>query len=304
MGLTEEAAASLAAEEVVVSPAVRLPMPPRFTLGKVPVDCVSMDYAVVLLTEALLQRGARPPLTVVGPNAHLVNLAQRDSRFAEAMRQSDLSVPDGISVVLACRLLGFSMPERVTGGDLMEKMCAAAALYGFRVFLLGGPLGVAAMAANNLLTRYPALNICGTYCPPLGFENDPAELHRIRAEIAAASPDLLFVAFGAPKQEIWMQENHSLLKVSAILPVGAAFERQAGLRRRAPRWMQNAALEWLFRLMLEPHRLWRRYLLGNPRFVALVFRQWLREKTRILRRRSRTHNDTSTHPESSRGVTP
>lgn len=101
-----------------------------------------------------------------------------------------------------------------------------------------------------------------------------------------------------------MQENRSFLEVSVILPVGAAFERQAGLRRRAPLWMQRAALEWLFRLMLEPRRLWRRYLLGNLRFIALILRQWLRAKGRTLRRRSTIHDDTSTHPESSEGVSP
>lgn len=298
MGVIEESVADPQVPESSAAPAlVRLPLPPRFLLGKIPVDSVSMDYAVVLLTEALSHRGQLPPLVVVGPNAHLANLARRHPRFAQAAQRADLAVPDGMSVVLACRWLGFPMPERVTGGDLMEKMCAAAAHYGFRVFLLGAEHGVAIMAAYNLLRRYPGLEICGTCSPPFGFENDPAELHRIRSEIAAASPDLLCVAFGAPKQEIWIDENRSLLDVGVILPVGAAFERQAGLIRRAPLWMQRFALEWLFRFLLEPRRLWRRYLLGNPRFVALVLRQWLVLRFQSLRCRFARRKDSSSHSE-------
>jgi N-acetylglucosaminyldiphosphoundecaprenol N-acetyl-beta-D-mannosaminyltransferase len=254
----------------------RLPLPPRFQLGRTPIDRISMDYAAVLMVEALLHRGELPPLTVVGPNAHLVTLAERDSRFAEAMQDADLVVPDGISVVFASRLLGFPIPERVTGGDLMERMCAEAARHGFRVFFLGGLPGAAAMAAHNLRNRYPGLAICGTYCPAPGFESDAAEIKRMMAAIADASPDLLCVAFGAPKQEIWMQENRGQLKVGAIMAVGAALDTQAGLRRRAPRWTQAIALEWLFRLLMEPRRLWRRYLIGNTRFILLVMRQWTR----------------------------
>jgi len=262
------------------STAPRLPLPPRFTLGHTPIDRITMDYAAVLITEALLNRGSYPPLTIVGPNAHLVTLAEANPRFAQAMEAADLSVPDGISVVLASRLLGTPIPERVTGGDLMERMCSEAAHFGFRVFFLGGLPGAAAMAAFNLTERFPGLKICGTYSPPYGFEEDLRESARIIDEVAKAAPDLLCVAFGAPKQEIWMHENRDRLKVGAILPVGAAFDTQSGLRRRAPRAFQRFGLEWLFRLMMEPRRLGRRYLVGNTQFILLVLRQWTQQKLR------------------------
>lgn len=261
-----------------------LPLPPRFVLGRTPVDRISMDYAAVLMVEALLGRGDLPPLTVVGPNAHLVTLAERNSRFAEAMQDADLAVPDGVSVVMAARVLGVPIPERVAGGDLMERMCAESAHHGFRVFFLGGLPGAADTAARNLRERYPGLRVCGTCCPPLGFESDRAELDLILRVITEAAPDLVCVALGAPKQEIWMQENRARLKVGAIMAVGAALDTQAGLRRRAPRWVQAIALEWLFRLAMEPRRLWRRYLIGNAKFIVLVARQWSRERGATLRK--------------------
>lgn len=257
---------------------VVLPMPPRVMLGRTVVDRISMEYAAVLVTEALLHRGELPPMTIVGPNAYLVTLADRNDRFAEAMQAADLAVPDGISVVMASRLLGAPIPERVTGGDLMGRLCAEAARFGFRVFFLGGLPGAAVMAACHLRQTYPGLQICGTYCPPFGFEDDPVEMGHIRNEINAANPDLLCVAFGAPKQEIWMQDNRNHLRVGAILPVGAAFDTRSGLRRRAPQWIQRIGMEWCFRLAMEPRRLWRRYLLGNTEFVCIVVRQWLRGK--------------------------
>ncbi len=176
----------------------------------------------------------------------------------------------------------------------MERMCAEAAHYGFRVFFLGGMPGAAEMAAFNLRRRYPGLNICGTYCPPFGFENDPAELLWIEKVVEEARPDLLCVAFGAPKQEIWMQRHRERLQVGVILPVGGAFDTQAGLQRRAPLWMQRIALEWLFRVIMEPRRLWRRYLVGNTQFILLVLRQWAHQKRagwqqRLLRRTATNH---------------
>ena len=126
-------------------------------------------------------------------------MAERDSRFAEAMRDADLAVPDGVSVVMASRVLDVPIPERVTGGDLMERMCAEAAHYGFRVFFLGGLPGAAVMAAHNLRTRYPGLEICGTWCPPPGFETDAAELDRIQKAIEDAAPDLAVRGLGRAK---------------------------------------------------------------------------------------------------------
>lgn len=262
-------------------PAMQMPRPPRFVLGRTPVDRISMEYAALLVTEALLHREGFPPLMVVGANAYMVTLAERNSRFAEAMQAADLAVPDGISVVMASRLLRAPIPERVPGGDLMERMCAEAAHYGFRVFLLGGLPGAALMAAFNLRERYPGLQVCGTYCPPLGFERDEAELAFIRRAVEKAEPDLLCVAFGSPKQEIWMMENRNL-PVGAMLGVGAALDTQSGLRRRAPLWMQRVGMEWFFRLAMEPRRLGRRYVAGNTEFIALVLRQWLREKARSV----------------------
>ncbi|HEX3470595.1 MAG TPA: WecB/TagA/CpsF family glycosyltransferase [Silvibacterium sp.] len=252
-----------------------LPKPPRFIMDRVPVDRVSMDYAAAWIVHALKHRGSFSPLLIMGPNAQLVTLAARDARFAEALNAAHLAVPDGVSVVLASRLLGQPVPQRVTGGDLMERLCAEAARHGFSVFFLGGLPGAATAAAVNLERRYPALRIAGTYCPPRGFENDSMESAHIRQLIADSAPDLLCVAFGAPKQEIWMHENCPSLPVGAAIAVGAAFDTQAGLRRRAPRWTHKAGMEWLYRFLLEPRRLWRRYLIGNPRFLLLVLRQRL-----------------------------
>jgi N-acetylglucosaminyldiphosphoundecaprenol N-acetyl-beta-D-mannosaminyltransferase len=252
-----------------------LPKPPRFILDRAPIDRISMAYAATWVVHALKHRLSHSPLLIMGPNAHLVTLAARDTRFAEALQAAHLCVPDGISVVFASRLLGQPIPERVTGGDLMERLCAEAARHGFSVFFLGGLPGAAKTAAINLQRRYPAFRVAGTYCPPYHFEKDLMESAHIRQIIADAAPDLLCVAFGAPKQEIWMHENCPSLPIRAAIAVGAALDTQAGLRKRAPHWTHRAGIEWLYRFFLEPRRLWRRYLIGNTQFALLVLRQWL-----------------------------
>lgn len=255
--------------------ATLLPKPSRLYVAGVPVDRIPMSYAVAWVVHALKHQASPSPLLIMGPNAHLVTMAARHRRFAEAMSAADLSIADGVSVVMASRLLGTPVPERVTGGDLMERLCAAAARHGFSVFFLGGLPGAASGAAENLVRRYPALRVAGTYCPPFGFESEPMESAHIRQVIARARPDILCVAFGAPKQEIWMHENCSTLPIGAAISVGAALDTQSGLRQRAPRWTHDLGLEWLYRLIREPRRLWRRYLIGNSEFVLLVMRQWM-----------------------------
>ncbi len=249
--------------------------PARFTLHHVPIDRVGMEFAAAWVMQGIKHRPARSPLLITGPNAQLVTLAATNPRFAKALQAADLSVPDGISVVLASRVLGKPIPERVPGGELMERLCAESAKCGFSVFFLGGLPGGASGAALKLATRYPGLKIAGTYCPPYGFENDVTESAKIRELVSEAAPDLLCVALGAPKQEIWMHDNCRSLPIGAAIAVGAALDTQAGLRKRAPRWTHKVGMEWLYRLAHEPRRLWRRYLFGNTRFILLVLRQWM-----------------------------
>ncbi|HUY82822.1 MAG TPA: WecB/TagA/CpsF family glycosyltransferase [Acidobacteriaceae bacterium] len=251
---------------------------PRFALHGIPIDRVTLDEAAAWVISKLKARAGGAPLLIMGPNAQLITLAARNPRFAEALRSAKLSVPDGISVVLASRWLGQPVPERVTGGDLMERLCIESARHGLSVFLLGGLPGAAERTARKFEERYPGFRTAGVCCPPVGFERDPGECERIRQQIAEAKPDLLCVALGAPKQEIWMLENCASLPVGAAISVGAALDTQAGLRKRAPKWTHRIGLEWLYRLVREPRRLWRRYLIGNTEFLVLVGREWWQQR--------------------------
>ena len=252
--------------------------PPRFFLNGVPVDRVSMDDAAAVVIQRLKDRESRKSLLIMGPNAQLVALAARDERFATALCAADISVPDGISIVLAAHLLGQSVPERVPGGELMERLCIETARHNLSVFFLGGLPGAAENTARKFERNYPNFQVAGVCCPGPGFQKDPVENARVREQITRAKPDLLCVAFGAPKQEIWMYENCPSLPIGAAISVGAALDTQAGLRRRAPSWTHRIGLEWLYRLICEPRRLWRRYLIGNTEFLRIIIRQWCCER--------------------------
>ncbi len=253
----------------------------RVHFGAAPVDIVEREHAAQWLLGCLQQRHRAPvwvPLQIMGPNAYLVTLAAKNRGFAEALEHAALCLPDGMSVVWGSRLLGHRMPERVPGGEFMERMCALCADHGLSLYLLGGLPGAAEGAARTLTARYPGLQIAGVDCPPLGFEQDEILNDAVRARIAAAKPDLLCVALGAPKQEIWMLDECDSLPIGAALSVGAALDTQAGLRKRAPAWTHDLGVEWLYRLVMEPRRLWRRYLVGNLLFAAITAKQWSRQR--------------------------
>ena len=247
-------------------------VPQRVELAGVSVDALDFD-AVVDAIVARAQDGAAPAY-VVTPNAHHVTLLQDDPLLREIYGNAFLVVPDGVPLLWAARLLGTPLRGRVNGTDLFERLCARAADHGLSVFLLGGREGAADAAAAKLRARHPALRICGTCCPPLGFETDPAQSARVTAAIETARPHLLFVGLGAPKQEYWMYRNCGQLQVPVSLGIGVSFEFVAGTVPRAPRWMQRTGLEWLHRVVSEPKRLWKRYLAGNARFCYLIARQY------------------------------
>jgi N-acetylglucosaminyldiphosphoundecaprenol N-acetyl-beta-D-mannosaminyltransferase len=245
----------------------------RIGIGYALVDDCSFEQA----TGAILAyaRTAGAPAYVLTPNAQHVVLLRSDSRLRKIYREADLVVPDGFSILLAARLFGVSLPQRVAGVDLFQALCEGAARLGIRVFLLGGLPGSAELAAKRLCNLYPNLEV-STYCPKIGFESDPAEMMRIKASVEDYRPNLLFVGFGAPKQEYWIHEHGCRLGVNVCIGIGGGFEMVGGVVPRAPKFLQNAGLEWLFRLCLEPRRMWRRYLIGNSQFLQIILNQGLR----------------------------
>lgn len=257
------------------------PRPARLVLAGVPIDRMTMRQSVAWIATHLPARPERP-LLVIGPNAHIVTTAQRSPEFLSALAAADLSVPDGISVVFAGLILGKPIPERVTGGDLMEQLCILAARENLSVFFLGGLAGAAHGAAAALKRRHPALRVTSC-CPPYLFEQDPVALAIVLDTITAAAPDILCVAIGVPRQEIWMQRHCPSLPIRLAISVGAALDTQAGLRRRAPPWTHTLGLEWAYRLSCEPRRLWRRYLIGNTQFIFLVLAAAWRQRLLAMR---------------------
>jgi N-acetylglucosaminyldiphosphoundecaprenol N-acetyl-beta-D-mannosaminyltransferase len=248
------------------------------TIAGARLDALAFDDVVETIVAHAAHGGA--PAYVVTPNAHHVVLLQRDARLREIYEHAFLVVADGVPLLWAARLLGMHLPGRVNGTDLFEALCARAASEGLRVFLLGGRAGAADAAAAHLTARHPSLNICGTHCPPMNFEKDATESGQVLAAIGDARPHILFVGLGAPKQEYWMYSTCEQLGVPVSLGIGVSFEFVGGIVPRAPLWMQRAGLEWLYRLVAEPGRLWKRYVIGNAFFCALVARQWIALRAR------------------------
>lgn len=208
--------------------------------------------------------------TVFTPNVDHVVTAEDDVAFREAYAGVALSLADGKPIVWASRLLGAPLPGKVSGSDLVEPLLRLAGRSRWRVFLLGGAPGVAEQAAER--ARRLGAHVVGTASPTLRLDGSPGDLDQGVEEVEQARPDLLLVAFGAPKQELWIHHNRDRLASTVAVAVGASLDFLAGRVRRAPRWMSDAGLEWLYRLSREPRRLARRYLVKDPRFVAVVLR--------------------------------
>jgi N-acetylglucosaminyldiphosphoundecaprenol N-acetyl-beta-D-mannosaminyltransferase len=212
---------------------------------------------------------------VFTPNVDHIVMANDDARFRRAYAAVDLSLADGMPVVWACRLLGRPVPAKVSGSDLVPSLMNVAEARGFRVYLLGGAGGVARRAARNLQRMHPRLAIVGAASPRIDL-CEPRDCRQdIVDGIRKAAPDLVLVALGAPKQELWMHEALDVLRPAVLFGIGASIDFLAGTARRAPAWMSAAGLEWLYRLAREPRRLWRRYLVRDRRFLGILLRELL-----------------------------
>jgi N-acetylglucosaminyldiphosphoundecaprenol N-acetyl-beta-D-mannosaminyltransferase len=200
---------------------------------------------------------------IVTANPETVMAARRDADLAVAIRSADLVVADGVGIIWAARRLGYTLPGRVAGIDLMAELCAWAAGNDRTVFLLGGGAGVAERAARTLVAIYPGLRVAGTRHGQTGLWDGAAV-----AEVSAARPDLLFAGLGMPLQEKWLAKHLDRLNVRLAMGVGGSLDVLAGRVRRAPPWARRLHLEWLYRLVHQPSR-WRRQL-ALPKFVWVI----------------------------------
>lgn len=234
------------------------------------VDATTYDDAVERIAGWTRERRGR---VVCACSVHSVMVASDAPSFHAAMSAADLVTPDGMPLVWALRLLGAPEATRVYGPDLTVAVCAWAAASGVAVGFYGSTTIVIERMIANLRLRFPTLQIGFQYSPPFRALNEDERDEEIQA-IRESGVRVLFVGLGCPKQERWMAERRHDLDV-VMLGVGAAFDYLAGTLPRPPAWMQRAGLEWFFRLLIEPRRLWRRYLRNNPRFVVRFARQYL-----------------------------
>lgn len=246
---------------------------PEVTLLGVRIHALTVADLHQFFTTTIMSRQRARVLNV---NAHCLNLAAEQPWLREFLNQAEIVFCDGVGVMLGARLVGRHIPERITYADWMWQLASFAAQREYSLFFLGAQPGVAQAAADRLLAQHPDLKICGVQHGYFERARDHAENRAVIERINQARPDILVVGMGMPLQERWLCENWDCLEANIGLTGGAVFDYLSGDLQRAPRWMTDNGLEWLGRLLIEPSRLWRRYLVGNPLFLMRVLRDRLR----------------------------
>jgi N-acetylglucosaminyldiphosphoundecaprenol N-acetyl-beta-D-mannosaminyltransferase len=237
----------------------------RVALNGVEFDCVAeADVVAHVLDEMAEGRGGR----IITPNVDILRRTMTDAEARHHVGSATVVVADGAPLIWASRLAGQPLPARVPGSDLIWSLSAALGQAGRSIYLLGGEPGTAEIAASVLSDRFPNLRVSGFDSPPFGFDADPVVSDVVCRRVTDAKPDLVFVGLGFPKQERLIKRLRTTLPSAWYLGCGAAIGFVAGVRRRAPGWMQRAGLEWLHRLISEPRRLVRRYLVEDMPFAV------------------------------------
>jgi len=225
-----------------------------------------MNEAIMLLKNSI-QSKMKTQISFVNPDCF--NKIFSDKEYYNVLQSSDLLFPDGIGVNIACKILDTPLKENINGTDMLPFLCEMAVENNSSIFLLGGKPGVPEDMRSNLLKKFPQLNIAGLNN---GYFDKETEREYIIDKINGSNADILLVAFGAPLQEKWIFENKEQLNCNVLMGVGGLFDFFSGNIPRAPKWMREIGLEWLFRLMQEPKRMWKRYIIGNPLFIFRVLR--------------------------------
>ncbi len=242
----------------------------RVNILGVGVSAINMSQALSVIASWLEKR---QPHYVCVSNVHSIMSCQRDPALRAIHNRAGMVTPDGMPLVWLSRQAGYRHVERVYGPDLLLALCRYGLARGYRHFFYGGGAGVAQRLAERLQARFPTLQVAGAFTPPFG-DLSAAEDAEITEYLARSGAHIIWVGLGMPKQERWMAAHIGRLP-QVLIGVGAAFDFHSGSKRQAPLWMQRRGLEWLFRLMSEPRRLWRRYLTTIPPFIVLAAAQRL-----------------------------
>ena len=245
------------------------------------IDNVTIEEAVNKIENFIERKRIAYILT---PNVDRLMISYKNQQLKEIYKNANLLIADGMPILWAAKFFKMPLKERVTGADLFPKLCEHSANKGYKLFLLGGQPGVVEKATKNLILNYPEIQIVGNYSPPFGFEKDEVEKSKIIETIKKAKPDILLIGLGAPKEESFICKYRKELKIPVTIGVGISFDYIAGTKKRAPKLMQRAGLEWLWRLIHEPRRLWKRYLIRDMKFFYLI----LREKIKLIKSKQKT----------------
>lgn len=244
-------------------------IPPRVNVLGVGVHSLNLSTAVAALGEAIAKRNGG---YVCVTGVHGVCEAQDNPAFRDILNRAFLNTPDGMPMVWIGKATGFREMSRVYGPDLLLDVCSASETAGWSHFFYGGGPGTADALAAVLQAKFPKLRVAGTYMPPFR-PLTPGEFSEFQARISALRPDIIWVGLSTPKQELFMSASFAALGVPVMIGIGAAFDLISGRVKQSPRWIQRSGFEWLYRLVMEPRRLWRRYLRNNPLFLWLFFLQ-------------------------------
>ncbi len=242
----------------------------RYNFLGFPVDALTHDEALARVAE--LARTPEPS-HVLFLNVDVLVKADKNPALKEAIEHSDLSLMDGKPPLKIAQKQGIPLPEKVSGSDFVPAVCAMAEREGLSVFILGGKEGVPEAACENLLIEHPDLKIAGAYSPKFGFEKEPAELEKINVMLKETKPDILLACLSCPKQEVFVDENRGAYGVPVSISCGATVDFLAGNIQRAPEWVSQAGIEWLYRFLKEPKRLFRRYFIDSWHFLAMCFKR-------------------------------
>ncbi len=233
------------------------------------IDNVTKAEAIAHIEKCIQNRTVGQVIT---PNVDQIVRMETDEYFRKICESCELLLVDGHPLLWAAKLYGEPLKEKICGSDLMPELCAVAARKGYSVFLLGAAPGVAQMAADKLVQQNPGLKVAGVYSPPLGFEKDPEEIRRINEMLLNSGADMLFVGMGVPKQDIFVYENKDIYKIPMSFSIGGTIDFIAGRQKRAPAWMRKIGFEWFYRLLSDPKRMFRRYVIDDSRFFSLVWK--------------------------------